>query len=194
MASHSPAKRDGPTDKRGHSRMTEMQMFGLVNTFVSTLSGGGIALGVVYLTNRFDKEKRRKEILLGRGEELYALVKKWQGGLFAYYLHRSYVMQGKLTYDQIHELEIAEAKSGGNDFSRIEMLIDVYFPSTRPAYDRVTTARDTLSHVASTYKREYEAGDIDGDKFCKPFLQAMQDVEKAAKPLLEAIITDLLSL
>lgn len=161
---------------------------------LSTILGGGLALLGVYLTSRSDTEKRRKEMLRGRGEELYVLNEKWLNGLCGYFLRRSSVMQGKLTYDQALELEIAEGRRNTHDFSRIEMLIDVYFPSTRPAYDRVIAGRDTLNDIASQHKRAYETGDLDGGHFHKPFLQAMQDIDKAGKSLKEAIIKDLRSI
>jgi hypothetical protein len=174
--------------------MNDVQVYGIVNTIVSATLGGGIALLVLYLTSRFDATKRRKETLRERGEELYVLSEKWINGLFIDYLRRSDVMQGKLTFDQMNDLAIAEGKRDSIDFSRIQMLIDVYFPSTRPAYERVGTARDVLRNIASEHKRAYEAGDIEGSQFSKPFFQAMQNVEKAANPLKEAIIRDLRSI
>jgi hypothetical protein len=150
--------------------MTDVQVYGIVNTIVSATLGGGIALLVVYLTSRFDAKMRREKTLRERGEELYVLSEKWVSGLFTDYLRRSDVMHGKLTYDQINGRAIAEGKRDSNDFSRIEMLIDVYFPSTRSAYDRVETARDVLSNIASQHKRAYETGDTDGSQFCKPSL------------------------
>jgi hypothetical protein len=160
----------------------------------STILGGGIALLAVYLTNRFDSEKRRRQMLLDRGEELYALNVKWLNGFFAYYLRRSSVMQGKLTYNQALDLEIADLSKNTHDFSRIEMLIDVYFPSTRSAYDRLAAGRDALNEIASQHKRAYEAGDLDGGAFYGPFLQAIQEIEEAGKSLKEEIIKGLRSI
>ena len=110
--------------------MTDEQIIDLVKTVVSPFLGGIIALCGVSLTSRFDTKKRRQEMLRGRGEELYTLNEKWLNGLTGYFLRRASVMQGKLTYNEALDLEIAEgSRHQTHDFSRLEMLIDVYFLS-----------------------------------------------------------------
>lgn len=175
--------------------MTDEQIIDLVKTVVSPFLGGIIALCGVSLTSRFDTKKRRQEMLRGRGEELYTLNEKWLNGLTGYFLRRASVMQGKLTYNEALDLEIAEgSRHQTHDFSRLEMLIDVYFPATRPAYDRVTAGRATLNKIASEHKRAYENGDLDGKGYLKPFQQAMKDVDDAGKALKETILSELRSI
>lgn len=174
--------------------MMDVQAMDFAKTAFSTIVGGGIALLAVFLTSRSDAEKRRKELLLGRGEELYALSGKWINYLFGCYQRRDYVMAGKLTYNQILDLEIADGRQNTFDFGRIEMLIDVYFPSTRPAYDRLIKGRDNLSVIVSQHKRAYEAGDTDGTGFREPFLKAQREIELAGTSLKNAIIERLLTI
>lgn len=178
--------------------MTDEQLIDLVKTVSPLLGGGlggGIALLGVSLTNRFDTKKRRQEMLRVRGEELYILNEKWLNGLTGYFLRRASVMQGKSTYNEALDLDIAEgSRPQPHDFSRLEMLIDVYFPATRPAYDRVTAGRAALNKIASEHKRAYEKGDLDGQGYLKPFQQAMKDVDEAGKALKEAILSELRSI
>ena len=90
-------------------------------------------------------------------------------------------MQGKLTYNQCLELDIQEGKEGSFNFGRIEMLIDVYFPSTRSTYDKVIEGRTELNKVATAHKRAYEVGDIEGSRFLAPFVQCQHSIEQASE-------------
>ena len=88
-----------------------------------------------------ETRQRGDEIFRSRGEELYELTDKWLNMLAGYYLHRSRVMQSNITYNQCLDLDIKMGKDGQGNFGRIEMLIDVYFPSTRLAYDKIIDGR-----------------------------------------------------
>jgi hypothetical protein len=57
------------------------------------------------------------------------------------------------------------------------LLIDVYFPSLRPDYDKVIEARTKLNRIEGAFKRSYESGDIDGEPFLKPFVAAQLSIE-----------------
>lgn len=174
--------------------MSSPQTIEIVKTCIATALGGGLALFGVYLTSHFDAKKRRDEMLRGRGEELYVLCDKWMNGLFAYALRLSSVMQGKLTYNQALDLEIAEGKERSLDFVRIEMLIDVYFPSVRPAYDSAAKVRDSLNVIANEHKRAYSQGDVDGTPYLEPFLKEMRRIDSASAALKGAVIQGLRSI
>jgi hypothetical protein len=123
----------------------------LITALTSTTLGGVLTLVSVLLANRsstarlnlqldYEATQRKAQILRERGEELYVLTERWLNGLVAgYYLRRKSVMQGKLTYNECLDLEIADGKDNPVNFSRMELLIDVYFPSTREAYNRTYT-------------------------------------------------------
>ncbi len=163
----------------------------ILMTLLSAASGGAVALISVFLTNRsntkrlkmqFDHEsiQRKTELLRSRGEELYELTEKWRNAFFGYYLRRSGVMQGKLTYNQCLDMDIKDGKEASSyNFSRIEMLVDVYFPDARPAYDKMMASRAELNKVELAYRRAYEDGDIDGTHFLTPYIQCQKTVEKA---------------
>lgn len=135
-----------------------------------------------------EANNRRFEVLRERGEELYSLTEKWLLGLAGYYLNLSGVMQGKLTYNQALDLQIAQGNSGTIEFSRIELLIDVYFPSTRAAYDALIAGRTNLNKIAAAHKRAYQQGDIDGSQFLNPFVETQKAIEKAGDSLKQEVI------
>lgn len=174
----------------------------LITACVSSLIVGFVALASAALTNHANTKRlklqfqneadsRRSETLRGRGEELYVLTEKWLTALFGNYLNLATVMQGQLDYNHALDIQIADGKSNSFEFSRIELLIDIYFPSTRAAYDAVIAGRDRIASIAAAHKQAYKAGDIDGRKVGKPFFEAQQITEQAGVTLKAEIIKSL---
>jgi hypothetical protein len=171
----------------------------LITALLAAALGGGIALLTSYLTNRANlsrlkmeldhqSHQRKSELLRERGEELYELVDKWLKGLFGFYLNRSFVMQGKISLDQSLDLEIQARKERTDNFGRIEMLIDVYFPTVRAQYDAVIAGRSELNNVGTAHRRAYDQGEIDAPRFLAPYVQAQKVIEEAGEVLKKRII------
>ena len=127
----------------------------MLTALSSGIMGGTVALLGVYFTNRSnetrlhvqlerEERQRKADLLRDRGEELYELIDKWLNYLAGYYFRRVSVMQGKLTYNQCLDMDIKNSKDNSYNFGRIEMIIDVYFPSIRNTYDEVITDRDEI--------------------------------------------------
>lgn len=171
----------------------------LVTALLAAAVGSGITLLSAHLTNRSNATRlkvehhhqahqRNQELLRERGEELYELTDKWLGGLVGHYISRGFVMQGKLTFDQYHDLVIRDGEKRTVNFGRIEMLIDVYFPTVRAQYDAVIRGRDELNKVDVAHKRAYERGDAEGTDFLKSYVQAQKTIEGAGDSLKKKII------
>ncbi len=122
------------------------------------------------------EEQRRSDRLRASGEELHSLFGQWLNSLFGFSLRRIMVMQGKLTYNQCLDLDIKEGKPP-YDFGRIELLIDLDFPILRPAYDRVIDERTKLHKIEVEFKRSYEQGDVDGERFVGPYVKLQKSME-----------------
>jgi hypothetical protein len=129
-----------------------MDWTGLAGNSISAALGGSLALLGVYLTNRRSEQARYADTLRARGEELYSLNAKFLKGLGSYYLRRMSVVYGSITYNEMLDLEIEDLKRNTHDLSRVEMLVNVYFPEARPAYDRLIEARDVLNEIALKHK------------------------------------------
>lgn len=164
----------------------------MVIALSSAVVGGTVALLGVFLTNRSNTTRlkmqleheslqRGAELLRSRGEELYELADKWLNMLAGNYLRVSAVMQGRLTYNQCYELAIQEGKENSFNFGRIEMLIDVYFASTRSAYDKIIDGRTELNKIETEYKRSYKGGDIDGSIFLASYVKCQHSIEKTGE-------------
>jgi hypothetical protein len=160
--------------------------------------GGAIAVFSVWLTNRssaarerlkldHDAAQRNAQLLRERGEELYVLVDKLLNEVAAYYIGRDSVMQGKLSYNQCLEMEIASRKENPVNFSRVRLLIEVYFPTAREAYARTAGEREKFDKIAREHRRAYETGDLDGRRFLVPFNEAMKSINAAGEILLTRV-------
>lgn len=154
--------------------------------------GGTLTLIGVLVSNRssqarlkfqteHDTTQKKKALLLERGEELYGLTEAWLNSLFALSLRRLMVMQGKMTYNQCLDLDIEDGKNKSMNFARISLLIDIYFPATRKAYDTILNEREKLNGIEITYKRGYKNGDIDGTSFLPGYLETQKSIEKAGE-------------
>lgn len=166
----------------------------LAENSLSATFGGGLALLGVYFTNRASEKTRRKEMLRARGEELYALNSKFVKGLSSYFLRRMSVVYGNLSYNQMLDLEIEDLKRNTYDLSRIEMLVDVYFPDARSAYDRLIEARDALNEVALKHKQACASGNRTAEQFEELFTTAIKRVDASGKSLGEIVLNALRSL
>lgn len=171
----------------------------------SAAVGGALALLSVFFTNRsntkrlkvqleHESQQRKIELLRNRGEELYELSDKWLNALAGYYLRRSSVMQNKLTYNQCIDLDIKEGKDNSYNYGRIEMLIDVYFSSTRSAYDKIIEYRTELNKIEISFKRKYENGELDGATFITPYVKTQLSLEKAGEEFKMLVLQEIRTL
>jgi len=175
------------------------QYITLLTSLLSAAVGGVVALASVYFTNhsntqrvqlQLDREEQRRnaDVRRDRGEELYMLTEQWLNGLGVNYLNQTFVMQGKLTYNQYLDLVISNGEKNAVNFPRIALLIDLYFPNTRKAYDDVISIRTTLNKISGAHKRAYEGGDIDGARFLTPFVEAQKTIEAAGEAYKRQIV------
>jgi len=155
----------------------------------------GVAVGAVlsifgvWLANRssitqlhiqLEQERSAKEDNLKRErlEELYLLIDKWLGGIFYNYLQLSLVMRGEIDYNQYHDQVIEYGKDNHVDFSRLGMIVGIYGHELESSYEKIMAAREEFNKVSLKHKHSYEAGDIDGEKYLKPFTAAQIKIEE----------------
>lgn len=170
------------------------QLQGAIPATVGAIVGGGLALLGGYLTQLRDSSRRDRDLRREKGEELFVTAAQWDKRLFTYMYRRGSVITGKLTYNQVLDLEIADGKENKTEFDRVQMLIHVYFPETRSAYDRMIAARDKVNEVITEHKQAYEKGDRDGRSFHPQFCKQMDEFIDAREALRLAIISAIRSI
>src|ERR1019366_6406764 len=142
------------------------QYITLIAALSSVLVGSLLTLLSSHFTNRsaekrlqkqlqHEADQRQQELLRTRGEELYTLTSTWLKMIATHHIRKTYVMLGNITYDQALDLEVKDDKHL-LDFERIGLLVDVYFPSARSAYDAVLAVRDERNEIEMTFDRDYK--------------------------------------
>ena len=169
----------------------------LVPLFGSVVTGAAAFLGVVLsnrsnfnrmkLENEMEASRRRIDLHRDRGEELYMVVDKWLTGFGMNGISLISVMRGKISYNQYLDIRLNPDNKPDYDFTRVEMIIDVYFPQVRPFYDQVTEARAVANEISAAHKREYEVGNTDGQAFINPFIEAQENFAAAGERLKDQI-------
>jgi hypothetical protein len=180
------------------------ELFTPIVSGVSVIVGGLVALLGVGLTNKGNTERLRQQLrhdaahaharlARERGEELYQHTDKWLLHLASGYLAWLRVMQGKLTYGQAQQLEL-ERGLGTHDFGRIEVLVDIYFPSARQSYDTMIGVRGQLNATLTAYQHECESSRNDGRPFTGRYIECQEMIEAAGRQFKAAIIEGIRSL
>lgn len=160
----------------------------------SAITTGVFTLGAVYLTNRQNgkqvKAQQKHEITLSREkvhreklEELYTLFNKHSLELLSHYVVIMRVMEGELSYNQALDIQVDNKEKELPKFERLEMLVDLYFPSLRKGLDQYFRARDGAGEVIQDHKIQYKQGNFDGEFHFKSMLDKLDDLELAINQL-----------
>jgi hypothetical protein len=177
-----------------------VELLKIIPVAVYTAIGGAlIALISAYLTNRsnirrlrlqfeLERETKEREFIRDKLEELYLLNEGWLNVFASSNLPFISVMKGEITYNDALDMFIDSNKNRTVDFKRLQMLVDLYFPEIRPAFDQLATARDQVNKIKSEHKRQHKRGNIDGTAYVMPFIEAQQKVEREGSFVREQII------
>lgn len=90
-------------------------------------------------------------------------------------------MLGKMTLNQVNDAMIERGKPS-YDFSRIEMLVDVYFDGCRGTYDKLIQQRTQINNHVASYQQAYRRDRLEGERWegVEIFVQCQQEFERAA--------------
>jgi len=141
-----------------------------IGTFLTTLAGAAGALLGVWLTNK-NAEKRQvlqlgyearniqRQLVRERGEELYEQATYWTRAIQNMHHNTFRVMHGQLTWEQADELNVSEMKNleGKYSFTRLKMIIDIYFCPLRAELEKVKDARDALNRNETIFRKSTKA-------------------------------------
>jgi hypothetical protein len=156
---------------------------------VGAVLGALLSIFGVWLSNRSsvellliqhnnEKSIRANELKREKLEELYVLVDKWLNGMTGQYLMLALVMEEKIDYNQYLDQVIENGEKESLDFSRFQMIVDMYCHEIESGYQKLMTARDDINTITSAHKRAYKVGDINGEKYLAPYTLAMKNLEQ----------------
>jgi hypothetical protein len=156
-------------------------------TLTGILMGGVVATIATYYLNT---NKEQIFFMRRKAEELYLAFEFYDRSLSGYYISAYALVKGELSWDQFNELMIKNADEKQQEASRqVVMLMDIYFPNVRRAFEIYCERRDALNSVLSQHKRAYKAGTA-STQFFKPFHDAIQRMVDSATDVKQAIIAE----
>lgn len=154
-----------------------------------TIVGSGVVSSVV--TYKLNRNKEQILFLRGKAEDLFLAADEYEktlGGLLVTYFP---LLDGRIDYNQMLDLQISQGSKprerGGAE--TMEMLVEVYFPTTRAALVELWTAREKLNELTHRIKQTYQAeGHVTHPELKAEILEISATVTEALKALKGAIV------
>lgn len=100
---------------------------------------------VAKLNNEAQNRQRDRDLRLEKLEELFTLFDAWRIKFAGFYIVHLRSYMGKLAYSQVLDMVLKQGAFENGEAQRYLMLMDLYFPTLRHAYEPVETAR---KHIA----------------------------------------------
>ena len=163
-------------------------------TLAGVLVGALLSLLGVLLVNRsslsrlrlqleYEHQKDQVQAKREKLEELYLLLGHWVNIFFGNYFQLTLVMKGEIDYNQ-YLFEITRSgEKNPIDYQRIEMIMSIYARELKPTYDYILTCREKVNDIAAAHKADYKNGNINGEKFIKPYTAIHTELESAIDKL-----------
>jgi hypothetical protein len=104
---------------------------------------------------------------------LELLVDNWSKIFTTQGLHLLAVMNGKIDYNEYLDLIIEAGEKREYNFSRLEMILNIYASELDSAYRNILDERDKLNKIHNAYKKEYEENNMYTKKFIKPYTKSL---------------------
>lgn len=166
--------------------------------FAGVFVGAVISLCGVILTNRsslnrlrmqlaHEQKARAQETEKERLEELYVLVGHWLKAMYRDYLNISRAMREEPAGERYLKQVVADSKKRNYDFTRLEMIFDVYAHSLKPSYEKILEVIEKSKEALTQYVGEYTNAYEDKEKFIKPYTEANLEIIRLGKALKEEI-------
>lgn len=135
--------------------------------------------------------KERMNLTRERGEEIYQHADEWQRNVGANSLIWLGAMGGSYTASQALDMEIKRNSGISYDFGRLEMLVDVYFPTTRDSLSVALNECHICSEIISHFKKANRMGLHEEEDFPARLRSRVQKFERAYGVFRSAIVDQL---
>lgn len=165
-------------------------------TAILTITGTLLGVFLGYLGNKKNLETRfkneetiRKETLRReRIEELFIQFKKYvkikTGDYIVYYK----VIEGQLTFDQAHDINVGFSAKKPCDYDKMVMIINLYFSDLLEDFKMLESSDFNVYSIVESFKKQYKTGDYNGEKFETPFSNSYKKFLKYLNDFEEKII------
>lgn len=157
---------------------------------IGTIVASGVTSAIV--TYRLNRRKERFEFLRGKAETLYLAVDQFVKDLINHALVFYPVLKGEMDWNQMLDLQIENgSKLSKHEGAEVmEMLVELYFPTVRPALAELFKARDDFTSITHAMKRDYKTlGYVPAEKYGAAFQRAVELINEKGDRLQSVTIT-----
>lgn len=124
--------------------------------FVTVLMSGVVSSVVTYRLNR---SKEHAFFMRQKAETLYIAIEQFMSMLNADIVRHVGVAQGKITYNELLDLEIKDLGDRDHDAAKtMRMLVSIYFPDAEAALQALLSKRNKLAETRTAFKAAYLDG------------------------------------
>ena len=156
---------------------------------VATILASGVTSSVV--TYRLNRRKDQLEFMRTKAEALYLAADEYGDILGSHSLTYYPVIKGEIDWNQMLDLQIesgSERREHGGA-KMMTMLVDIYFPTVRPALAQVFETRTGFNSFTHRMKRTYiQDGELDPRMWMPEMNGQTAEIDKAIKQLQAAIV------
>lgn len=139
------------------------------------------------LQSEISRRAEERKINLDRLERLYIAFKDWKNFIGIEYLNYLSVMDGKLTYNNVLDLTIKSSASKKINYSELEMLVRVHFPSIIDSFEEVHRAKEKANEFMSEV-RKTQGRSTSYSSMIPAFLKAQEQFDKVATEFQDLIV------
>ncbi len=155
----------------------------------TTVLASGVTSSIV--TYRLNRNRSQVIFLREKAEQLYLSADEFGKAFGSQMLTYFPLLDGKIDFNGMLDMQIeqgsAPRKYGGAE--TMTMLVEIYFPSVRPALEEVWKARTGFNQVTADIKRAWErTGDVTHGDWRARFLSATQVIDNSINKLQREIV------
>lgn len=156
---------------------------------LSTVLASGVASS--FVTYRLNRNSNQTIFLRQKAEELYLSADEFGKNFASQMLTYFPLLDGKIDYNQMLDMQI-ERGSKTHDHGGPEtmtMLVEIYFPTCRPALEKVWEARTIFNDVTAGIKRAWQrSGRVNKAEWHPKFIAATHAINDSIEALQREIV------
>lgn len=154
-----------------------------------TVVGSGIVSAIV--NHLMTRSHNQRVFLREKAETLYLAANEFSLAVSIYTLTHFDLLNGKINYNDMIALQSKSEDGNKNQYSfaNMTMIVDIYFPSTRPALDNILKARDDYQRAVNVIRAYwFEHGNADYPDLKLRFQAVAFEYDKSIQDLKAEIV------
>jgi hypothetical protein len=156
---------------------------------LATIFASGVTSAIV--TYHLNRNQNQTIFLREKAEQLYLSADEFGHTFDAQMLSYFPLLDGKIDYNKMLDMQISsgseEKRHGGAEI--MTMLVDIYFPSVRPALQGVWEAREQFGAITHQIKLAWQRdGNVSEGNWRQVFLEATRNIDDSVNALQSEIV------